>query len=198
MELVEGETLEQRVNRMGRCRLISRWNRRAGGARFDGCGTARSRAPRSQAEQHHDRRRRLKLFVKVVDFGLAKAKVESAGINSHPGFSGTPRFASPEQLAGDGSTLDVRSDIYSLGMTLWWSLDSPGCDPTKGNEQQLQPVPFDPLAHLPGRLSHCFDSCSHTTQPIDHNLRASFWQRSQAKDALRSNRAGAKRFLLPD
>ena len=39
---------------------------------------------------------------------------------THGGFVGTPAFASPEQFTN--APVDVRSDIYSLGMTLWFLL----------------------------------------------------------------------------
>jgi serine/threonine protein kinase len=58
--------------------------------------------------------------VKVIDFGLAKAASsgQSDQALSTPGtFTGTALFASPEQCAG--SEVDIRSDIYSLGVTLW-------------------------------------------------------------------------------
>jgi serine/threonine-protein kinase len=58
---------------------------------------------------------------KVIDFGLAKATL--AGVDgdlTHGGFVGTPTFASPEQLAG--APVDARSDLYSLGVTLWYAL----------------------------------------------------------------------------
>jgi len=57
---------------------------------------------------------------KIIDLGLAKTLDESAseaGISSPGAFVGTPEFASPEQFAGVG--VDIRSDLYSLGVTLW-------------------------------------------------------------------------------
>src|SRR6202008_4050931 len=57
---------------------------------------------------------------KIIDLGLAKTLVESASearISMPGAFAGTPEFASPEQFAGDG--VDIRSDLYSLGVTLW-------------------------------------------------------------------------------
>src|SRR5216117_84632 len=60
--------------------------------------------------------------VKVIDFGVAKALVEkpdAMGL-THGGFVGTPAFASPEQFTD--AQVEVRSDIYSLGATLWYVL----------------------------------------------------------------------------
>src|SRR5437867_1152606 len=62
------------------------------------------------------------LEVKVIDFGLAKAIADAGGEMdlTHGEFVGTPNFASPEQF-GSGP-VDARSDIYSLGATLWFAL----------------------------------------------------------------------------
>ena len=57
---------------------------------------------------------------KIIDLGLAKAVDESGSqtaISIPGGFAGTPEFASPEQFAGVG--VDIRSDLYSLGVMLW-------------------------------------------------------------------------------
>ena len=62
------------------------------------------------------------LVVKVIDFGLVTSAMLSTvgGTGTTSGFVGTPYFASPEQL--DQRPEDIRSDIYSLGVTLWFML----------------------------------------------------------------------------
>ena len=59
--------------------------------------------------------------VKVIDFGLAKAKSEVASDQELTGTNqmmGTPGYTAPEQLT-DAKNADTRSDIYSLGCTLY-------------------------------------------------------------------------------
>ncbi len=64
-------------------------------------------------------------LVKVIDFGLARPIKPDAGspLTAVGDFVGTPHYASPEQLAGDeDDPLDIRSDIFSLGLTFWYLL----------------------------------------------------------------------------
>ena len=54
-------------------------------------------------------------WVKIVDFGIAKAAKRDTQMLTTPGLVvGTPRYMSPEQLTG--GVVDVRSDIYALGL----------------------------------------------------------------------------------
>src|SRR5215831_14654527 len=60
------------------------------------------------------------VIAKIIDFGLAKPALDApaeAAISISGTFAGTPEFASPEQFAGIG--VDIRSDLYSLGLVLW-------------------------------------------------------------------------------
>ncbi len=55
--------------------------------------------------------------VKVMDFGLAKAASAQSSITQPGLIMGTPSYMSPEQ--GMGKELDVRSDMYSVGVVLY-------------------------------------------------------------------------------
>src|SRR6201981_969397 len=93
--------------------------------------------------------------VKVIDFGLAKSTQRggesSSSLTVGGGFVGTPHFASPEQL--EEREIDIRSDIYSLGATLYYLLT--GRPPYSGSVAQImsqhlyKPLPLEPLQGAP-------------------------------------------------
>ncbi|PYL80272.1 MAG: hypothetical protein DMF23_16365, partial [Verrucomicrobia bacterium] len=117
--------------------------------------------------------------VKVIDFGVAKALVEkpdAMGL-THGGFVGTPAFASPEQFTD--APIDVRSDIYSLGATLWYLLT--GNRPFQGAtieqiraSQHSQALPIEKLkaARVPSRLISLLVSMLAAEPAARPNVRA--------------------------
>jgi serine/threonine protein kinase len=54
----------------------------------------------------------------ITDFGLATTQTD-AGLTMTGDILGTLRYMSPEQAAGDRPKIDYRTDIYSLGITLY-------------------------------------------------------------------------------
>ena len=112
------------------------------------------------------------LTVKVIDFGLAKVAKE-VGEDSMAltmgGFIGTPHFASPEQV--EEGDVDVRSDFYSLGATLYFVLT--GQSPFSGSIGQImsqhlyKPLPMEPLTNLPP----CVASLVRRMMEKDRNAR---------------------------
>jgi serine/threonine protein kinase/tetratricopeptide (TPR) repeat protein len=156
MEFVEGETLENLIKRAGRLEVklaLEITNQVAGGLA----------AVHEQHLVHRDIKPtnimvRLKeeggVTAKIIDLGLAKTVDESAseaGISSPGAFAGTPEFASPEQFAGVG--VDIRSDLYSLGVTLWVMVT--GQTPFRGTsaevmyQHQHAPLPLERLKDAP-------------------------------------------------
>src|SRR5262252_11153906 len=119
MEFLEGETLKNLIKRA--CRIEVKLALEI--ASQVGAGLT---AVQKQKLVHRDIKPtnimvRLKeersVTAKIIDLGLAKTVDESpseAGISSPGAFVGTPEFASPEQFAGLG--VDIRSDLYSLGV----------------------------------------------------------------------------------
>jgi len=59
-------------------------------------------------------------FVKVVDFGIARFQTEAHRLTRLGEVWGSPVYMSPEQCMG--KPLDVRSDVYSVGIAMYESL----------------------------------------------------------------------------
>jgi eukaryotic-like serine/threonine-protein kinase len=91
--------------------------------------------------------------VSIIDLGLAKTLTESESqeISILGAFAGTPEFASPEQFTG--TDVDIRSDLYSLGITLWQMLT--GQPPFRGapnavmHQHLNSPLPLAKLLNVP-------------------------------------------------
>jgi serine/threonine-protein kinase len=64
-------------------------------------------------------------FVKVLDFGLVKARTEpgaeGAKLTAANVTGGTPAYMAPEQVLGI-SQADARTDIYAVGCVAYWLL----------------------------------------------------------------------------
>ncbi len=127
MELVEGETLEARVQRTGplsvaqALEVIEQATRALAAA--ETCGVVHRDIKPSNVIIESDSSGAL--LVKIIDYGVAKilAAQTDPSEQTQIGFIGTPAFASPEQFGEPGDTaVDARSDIYSLGATLWYLL----------------------------------------------------------------------------
>jgi tetratricopeptide (TPR) repeat protein len=57
----------------------------------------------------------------LLDFGLARED-DAATLTETGGFRGSPQYASPEQIGVEGVAIDVRTDVYALGATLYEAL----------------------------------------------------------------------------
>ena len=117
MELVEGETLEARIRRAGPLPTLLALEVITQVARALAAAEAQGLVHRDLKPANLMLALGPEFTVKVIDFGLAQAAVANEADLTHEGFVGTPAFASPEQCAG--GEVDVRSDLYSLGVDLW-------------------------------------------------------------------------------
>jgi serine/threonine protein kinase len=127
MELVEGETLRDRLRR--EARLPEAEALRITRALADALERARR-----MGVVHRDVKPGNILMTragepKLMDLGLAKGPID-LGLTQHGATVGTPQYISPEQ-ALDPKKADTRSDIYSLGATLYAMLA--GRPPFDGN-----------------------------------------------------------------
>nr|MDQ4008064.1 protein kinase [Actinomycetota bacterium] len=89
-------------------------------------------------------------MVKVMDFGIAR--IAGNIFQTAPGQAmGTPAYLSPEQA--NGTVVDARSDLYSLGCTLYHVVTGEppftGATPAELAHQHCQATPRPPTALVP-------------------------------------------------
>ena len=99
-----------------------------------------------------------RLIAKIIDLGLAKPVADAPtefDISIPGAFAGTPAFASPEQFAGVG--VDVRSDLYSLGVVLWEMVTGhvvfTGSPAEVMYQHQHTPLPLERLKDVPKAIA---------------------------------------------
>jgi serine/threonine protein kinase len=181
MELVEGETLEERVRRLGALDVLTtidialqvtaalqaaeerglvHRDLKPGNLMLVEAGGDNGEKVRRALRARRERTAQSAApTVKIIDFGVAKAVADKTNpmALTHGGFVGTPAFASPEQFTN--APVDVRSDIYSLGVTLWFLLTGRMLFSGRTIEEiqearRTKPLPIEQLkaAHVPHRF----------------------------------------------
>jgi len=223
MELIEGETLDERVHRKGpldarsTIGIAQQVTSALAAAEKHGL-VHRDLKPANLmlinadepevigSDQARSKRSKIRALrksgipvVKIIDFGLAKAFHTATDPKSltHDRFVGTPAFASPEQF--DHSAVDVRSDIYSLGETLWFALT--GKTPFAGHTlseihraQESNRLPIEQFkgAHVPHRLKSLLESMlafEPASRPGTRELAARLQRCSPEARSVRRTRA---------
>ncbi|MEO5754728.1 MAG: protein kinase [Chthoniobacterales bacterium] len=158
MEFVEGETLEARLRRAGPLRPVAALQLAMQVTRALAAAEKRGLVHRdlkpanimlaTEEEAPSARGSHGDSWVKVIDFGLAQLdRTEPSGSGQ---FFGTLAFSSPEQI--QSKAVDACSDIYSLGVTLWYSLTGkvPFSYSSADSARAAAATPL-PIAQLAGR-----------------------------------------------
>jgi serine/threonine-protein kinase len=121
--------------------------------------------------------------VKVADFGLAKDVTSEAKLTRPGAVMGTPSYMSPEQARGE--VVDGRSDIYSLGATLYFS--ATGFAPFRGPTaletiRKLLTRPVPPPGSLAPELEPPF--CAVLEKALNKDREARYQTPSQLLEDL--------------
>ena len=104
-----------------------------------------------------------KQIIKLLDFGIAQLTKDDEGKNEN--FIGTPKYCSPEQIRGE--KIDNRSDIYSLGMIMYfmltkkypWDLEVDSVAMWYKAHTELLPKTFPPELKIPSVLEDLVLCC---------------------------------------
>ena len=126
----------------------------------------------------------------LVDFGLVKLW-NPANPTTHTLMRGmgTPHYASPEQYGFAAGHTDARSDIYSVGATLYYTLTAQA--PPVATDRMLRPELMAPLAAVAPWLSP--DMAGAVSQALELQPDARFAGAAAMRAALLGTAAGGPR-----
>ena len=119
--------------------------------------------------------------MKLMDLGVAKADFF---FDAHlKGTIGTPPFCAPEQVVDPGieASTDTRSDLYSLGMTLSYLIESLFPADSSAIPQELSQILDIATARYPAdrfqQVSHFRDKLNQWLDSLSRRSLSSFWKK---------------------
>ncbi|MCH2149456.1 MAG: serine/threonine protein kinase, partial [Phycisphaerales bacterium] len=155
---------------------------------------------------------------KVFDFGVAKVMgvLDKAEATLTGEFVGTFAYASPEQVKGDPSDVDTRSDVYALGLILYELLTEQHPYPVRGSVseviQNITSTEAEPPSRYDSRIGRDLEAIvlkAIQKEPADRYQSAAAladdlrsWMSGEPVDALRDNasyllRKVARKYRVP-
>jgi serine/threonine protein kinase len=185
MKLLQGESLEDRLRRIGRLSVPEVL--RIGRETAEGLAAAHSQGlvhrdikpANIWLEEDRDR-------VKIVDFGLARGGGADAHFTEAGAVIGTPSYMAPEQA--NGVEVDGRCDLFSLGTVLYRActgqLPFDGKDTLSVLAALATKTPVPPHKLIPG-LPRALSELVMNLLAKDRNDRpSSSWEVAQAMEAI--------------
>lgn len=151
LEYLEGETLEQRLQRehdvplTDAVRIVTHVGRALARAHAQGIVHRDLKPANVFLVKSEDDE--VGWVAKVLDFGIAKLEQGEQGTTQAGTVLGTPLFMSPEQVRG-ASSVDHRADLYSLGMCLFHMLTGEYAHYSPNHSDVLVAICTQPLPKL--------------------------------------------------
>ena len=192
MELLNGEDLEHTLRRYGALQPLVAAKLMLQAA----MGLAKAHEHQTvhrdikPANIYLTRRETGEMIVKILDFGIAKVKMEkfsetSSGLTRDGSMLGTPLYMSPEQAKG-APNIDVRSDVWSLGIVMYELLSGalPWADASSLGELMVAiitadlPLIQDKAPWVPPELAEI------THRAISRDINKRYQNAAELRDAL--------------
>lgn len=112
---------------------------------------------------------------KIIDFGIARAIADDTKrtvLTEHGSIVGTPEYMAPEQLDGDATRIDTRTDVHAVGVLMYELLSG------------SLPIPSDEIRSLP---LHLLAARLRSTDPVRPSHRC----REQVSDERRESQCAS-------